>query len=164
MGFKTDKQKGDHGEDLCIKLLEKNKFKCEKNRGTKQDLVGWDFKFRIPKSTIEILCEVKNDLMASKTGNLAIEYHNPKLNKPSGLEATKAYLWFYILDNTQIWVGRVNEIKQFIIDNKPCKKIKVGGDQNASLYIYKKERVLGEIFDRIDNLKKISSKLLLKGY
>lgn len=82
--------------------------------------------------------ECKNDVMASQTGNVAIEYHNSKKNEPSGISATKATFWVHKIDD-DIWICSVDKLKQFIDTAVPVKKITSGGDKNANLYIYKIE-------------------------
>ena len=40
------------------------------------------------------MVEVKNDLYAAKSGNIAIEVYNPHSNKKSGLSITKITLFY----------------------------------------------------------------------
>jgi len=83
--------------------------------------------------------EVKNDVMASKTGNIALEYFNSKSMKASGITATKADWWVHKI-NGELWAIRVKELIDFTKNEKPDKIIIGGGDNNADLMIYKIER------------------------
>lgn len=142
---------GKNGEDLIIQLFNINGIVSEKEKDlTKKydhDLVS-----KIGSQTFT--CEVKFDMMAQKTGNLAIEYHNSKLDKPSGLSVTKADIWVHLVkdgDNTVIFATSVSSLLKFTQTHKPLKTIKNGGDGNANLYIYKLEDIQN-IFTRLDNI------------
>lgn len=79
--------------------------------------------------------EVKHDVMAKKTGNVAIEFHNSKKNEPSGIYVTKANIWAHkILD--EIWLCSVSDLKEFVKNEKPVKIVIAGGDDNADLFIF----------------------------
>lgn len=80
--------------------------------------------------------EVKNDVMAHKTGNVAIEYYNSKSNKASGITATKADWWVHKITGN-LWIIRVSDLLTFTKEEKPHKIINGGGDKNADLLIYK---------------------------
>lgn len=82
--------------------------------------------------------EVKNDVMATKTGNVAIEYWNSRKNAPSGLTVTKANIWAHKIDG-EVWICSVPSLKKFVETNKPLRIIEGGGDDNADLYLYKIE-------------------------
>jgi hypothetical protein len=94
--------------------------------------------------------EVKYDVMASKTGNVAIEIRNTKQNKPSGIAGTRADLWCHTLED-EVWLGNVNEIRLYIAQNKPERTIKNAGDGNATVLLYKKDDIR-KVFVRIDKL------------
>lgn len=85
--------------------------------------------------------EVKNDLMATKTGNVAIEYRNSRQDKPSGIDRTTADFWCHKIDG-KIYICKVKDLLKFIETNKPFKVIKSGGDSNADIYLYKKDKFL----------------------
>lgn len=85
--------------------------------------------------------EVKHDLMATKTGNVAIEYRNSKQDKPSGIDRTTADYWCHKIDGN-IYICKVKDLLKFIEDNKPLRIVKSGGDNNADIYLYKKENFL----------------------
>lgn len=97
--------------------------------------------------------EVKYDLYAAKSGNIAIEYYNPKSNKPSGLSATKADLWFHAVTKpASVWVTTVQQLKEYTNTKPPHKIVDVGGDDNASMYLYRQDVIFDDIFKRVDNL------------
>jgi len=112
--------------------------------------------------------EVKYDVMAQKTDNIAIEFYNIKQKKPSGIDATKANIWAHVLadgSNLTLWLASVKGFKAFIKTNKPFRTIECAGDDNASLYLYRTDNVLDVILHRAetldkDNLHKLIRKLL----
>ena len=83
--------------------------------------------------------EVKNDKMATKTGNIAIEYYNSKQCKPSGIYVTKAKWWVHKI-NGIMWICEVEKLINFTKDHKADKMIVGGGDKNADLFIYRVDR------------------------
>lgn len=83
--------------------------------------------------------EVKNDLMAKKTGNIAIEYFNSKQCKPSGIYVTKAKWWVHKIDGV-LWICEVEKLINFTKTEKADKMIVGGGDKNADLFIYRVDR------------------------
>lgn len=162
MGFKRDLALGKKGENLVIKLFSKHGIEVESNpdKETRShyDIVG---KFEKKNFTIE----VKYDYKAAETGNLAIEYSNPKSNKPSGINVTKATFWSTIVDDMgfpTIWLASVKSLKKFINEYKPWKIFSFAGDGNASIYLYKNDLILDKIFHRIDKLAEDEFKKILK--
>lgn len=93
--------------------------------------------------------EIKNDVYANKSGNVAIETFNPKTCKPSGLGITKAMFWVHHTDRT--WITLTSKLRQFTEDIKPARIIAAGGDDNATLYLYKADLILPEIFILLDD-------------
>ena len=127
---------GDIAEQELIDYLNQIGMQAEKNTDKNLRL---DFDVVARYNGQILTFEVKNDAMASKTGNMCIEYHNTKKDTASGLHATKADWWVHKLENT-LWIIRVSELKVFTLNEKPDKHIKSGGDKNANLFIYKMER------------------------
>ena len=76
--------------------------------------------------------EVKNDLMAHKTGNIYIEFQSR--GKPSGLAKTIADYWIYRINQSDFaLIIEVNKLKQVCREfYKSGKYLKVGGDDNTS--------------------------------
>lgn len=127
---------GDIAEQELIDHLNKIGMKAEKNTDKNLRL---DFDVVAQYNGQVLTFEVKNDAMASKTGNMCIEYHNTKKDAASGLYATKANWWVHKLDDT-LWIIKVSDLLSFTATEKPDKTIKSGGDKNANLFIYKIDR------------------------
>ena len=95
--------------------------------------------------------EVKNDIYAIKSGNIAIEYFNSKSNCPSGINATKADIWAHIVGE-KIYIAKTKELKDFTHNTSADRLINNGGDNNADLMLYKCKNILPIVFTRIDHL------------
>lgn len=147
MGIEEDFKRGRSAEQYVQLLFESIGAQCEpveKKYRPHYDLHCTLF-------SIDFTLEVKFDLMASKTKNVAIEYHNPVANKPSGISITKADFWVYCFTPKEVWIIPTTKLKKYIETNPPKRIIDNGGDGNASLYLYGKDALLKE-FVRIDNL------------
>jgi hypothetical protein len=55
-----------------------------------------------------------------------------------------------ITNPLSIWITSVTKLKEFMDMTPPFKIIACGGDQNASLYLYKQDVIFDAIFKRID--------------
>lgn len=93
----------------------------------------YDYDIKI--TNIDKTAEVKNDAFSAKTGNIALEYFNSKVNKPSGVTVTKADFWCHIIKG-KVYVATVEKLRQFIAQNKPKRTVKFAGDNNADIYLY----------------------------
>lgn len=131
MTFIKDLINGNSKEELVLKRLHELGY-----QGQFSGIKDYDIVFTTKSG--ELKGEVKFDKMSDKTGNLAIEFFNPKLNRDSGLSATTADVWFYVFPDGTIWWAYTKELKEFIENNKPAKTFKGGGDKNADLYLYRK--------------------------
>ncbi len=107
--------------------------------------------------------EVKYDLFAQRTGNIAIEFFNPKTAKPSGINVCEADFWCHVLSDKQIWISSLDKLRHFCDTEEPY-KIVDGGDDNASLMLFKKESILGPCMTRIDTLTKEDFLCLFKSF
>jgi hypothetical protein len=83
----------------------------------------------------EFAVEIKNDIYAAKSGNVAIEYFNPKTNKPSGITITKSHIWCHII-NGEALIVLTDSLKEFISTAKPKRIVYKAGDKNADLLLY----------------------------
>ena len=140
-------------------LLKAAGLLCEKAKGKNEfyDIIA-DYELQ------SVLFEVKYDQMVGRTGNLALEFWNPKLNKPSGIMVTLADFWVFCFGNPlEVWICEVEGLKVFMENNKPSRTIDVGGDKNASLMLYKKD-VLLQAFYRIDNIEPTELESCMKFY
>ena len=154
MGFLNDKDKGVHGEDLVLEVLKSFGLTAGLNPHTSRiKLAEYDIEVDNPAFTIE----VKNDLYATRSGNIAIEFYNPKSGTESGLYNTKADVWAHIVNN-EVYFISVSDLLDYISANKPFKTIDCGGDDNASLFLYKTD-ILDEVFV---NMTRLDRKKALK--
>ena len=90
--------------------------------------------------------EVKNDLYAAKSGNIALEFWNSRKNKAAGIEATKADLWAHIIPGSGVWITSVKKLKDYVAGHPSFRTIFSGGDGNADMYLYKMDEILPAIF------------------
>lgn len=159
VSWAKSKSAGDTAETLVIGLFQSLKtVVAERNLDR---LVKWDVKVQYPTDTF--LFEIKHDLYHARSGNLAIEFHNNKSGKPSGLEITDADIWIHVLpDPLVIWATSVANLKIFTKTTVPLKTITGAGDGNACLHIYQDSIILPAIFTRIDNLEPKKLKTCLK--
>lgn len=162
MGFLKSMSQGKNGENAAISLFQLIGIDCKKDED-KDKRNDHDLVCQLDK--LKFTVEVKHDLMAEKTGNIAVEYHNSKLDKPSGIYSTKANLLVYIVpdqDNMTIWVCSVKKVREFIKDVAPFRSVKNAGDKNANLFLYKEDDILGPLFIRIDNISKDEALKVIK--
>lgn len=149
--FLKDLQSGQKGEQRLIDIL--TECGIEANAvGRKQPL--WDLECVLGKNQFTV--EVKNDLYEAKSGNVAIEVHNCKSDKPSGLTRTKADLWCHILSE-DVWIIKTDDLRSFVEKTKPLRKIKSGGDGNATLLLYPTTQIMA-VFTKVSGItpKKVS--------
>ena len=103
------------------------------------------------------LAEVKVDLMAPRTGNLAIEWWNPRRNGPSGISATTADLWF-VLVGKDLWVAPVPALKSFFHSN-PGRDVMGAGDGNSTVRLYPCSSLLNSIFSLAESHARLLTSL-----
>jgi hypothetical protein len=126
----------------------------------------WDVQAVVPAdwklSDNLVKLEVKFDKFHQKTGNIAIEIWNTKLNKPSGLSSTKADLWVCVLHDS-MWVANVALLKTYVFNTgtKPKRIVENAGDNNAMIYLYNDEDIL-KMFRRVDDMSKTEALKNLK--
>lgn len=140
--FTKKNSTGTKGEKLVCELFTANGISCEKEPDKK---LRYDHDLIAKIDDIDFTIEVKFDMMARFTGNIAMEYRNSKKDSPSGIAVTKADLWMILLSTTegpQIYAASVSAVKQFMATTEPFKKIQSGGDGNADIFLYKKDVIL----------------------
>ncbi len=163
MGMVKSLHIGKKAEVSLMQKLEDCGWSCEKSEGKESK---WDVKAKNPHN-IPLLFEVKYDIKSQITGNLAIEYYNPKSKVLSGISITSSDIWCFAINCDEIlelWLCSIIDLKDYIGRNKPFKTVEVAGDNNASLYLYKKDKLLGDIFYRADNAECNDLKSYLKFY
>lgn len=147
MPFHNDIARGNYGEKLVYTYFKSHSipiiYTDKKNRKF------WDLQITIDDRLMKL--EVKYDEYESKSGNIAVEIFNSKLNKPSGIYVTKSDFWIYVLKNKSIWIAQTKLLRKFILKTQPLKVVKNAGDGNADLLLYKNSTIL-DIFNRIDNI------------
>lgn len=151
--FAKDNQSGKTGELFVRQIFLDHNIPVEFNIGpTKKELAKWDL--RIIHSQEYLHLEVKYDLYAAKSGNIAIEYYNPKSCKPSGVAITEASLWVHVLTNPlQAWLTSTKKLLQYINDEKG-RDVCGGDDLNSCMKLYRKDQILTDIFARIDGISR----------
>ncbi len=150
MGFKNDRQAGNSIESKLQEILIKAGVACQLNSDPSK-YREYDLSCELNKK--EFFIEAKFDKYCERSGNIAIEFYNPKAGKPSGIGVTTADIWAHAITCPySIWVTSVSKLKRFILENKPLRTISCGGDDNSSMHLYKKDLIFPAIFVRIDEL------------
>ena len=147
MNIKEDFAKGKEGEDLVKQLLAKAGIESSGNE-TRANLSYYDMSSDLGDKNFTV--EVKNDLYAKKSGNIAIEIYNPKSKKKSGISITKSDLWVHIALG-ETWVAKTEAIRDYIRNNKG-REITYAGDGNATILLYEARKIFNSCFSRIDNV------------
>jgi hypothetical protein len=153
MSIKKDLALGKEAEHYLTDMLDDNSISYEKVSHVNRSLYDINTEY----GTIE----VKYDMFAKKSGNIAIEIFNPLTGKHSGVGITEATYWCHIVgDPNNIYITKVELLKKYIDEHTPLRVVHEAGDGNATICLYKKEKIL-EIFQKIDskNLKQV-----LEGY
>ena len=159
MGYLQDMKNGKDGERTVRELFEKHNVKVQKNESDdKKVLLEYDLSCIMPYGTVTL--EVKTDLYEKKSNNVAVEYWNSKKNSPSGIGATTATLWIFVLADKSVWICRTSDLKDYCDKVKPLKDL-LGGDDNAMLKIYPRKQIFDEIFYRLDQLTELSFQLII---
>lgn len=100
-----------------------------------------DFDILLEHNGNDIFIEVKEDFMAAKTGNIAVEYECR--GKPSGIATSKSDVYAYVVheaDQTKnLYLTDIKVLKEAINKKAYTRKV-VGGDRgsNTKMYIFKK--------------------------
>jgi hypothetical protein len=142
--FCRDVSAGSIAEEKLKKILQDSGIESKKNED-KDTRAYWDL-----ETSNGIKFEVKYDLYSKRSGNIAIEFWNPKKGTGSGLTSTQADYWAQVLPDDEVWIAPVLELKKFCEENKPLKTIAAGGDDNSSMYLYRKEDILDVVFKKVD--------------
>lgn len=143
---------GKKGEHYVMDVFTNCGFDAELNNDYEK---RYDYDLSVNLLGLKFTIEVKHDIMAIKTKNVAIEYHNSKKNQPSGINATLADVWVQLVTypNTEIFAYAISvkNLKRYILEHEPHKHIISGGEKNSNIYIYKMVDILPH-FVRIDNI------------
>lgn len=147
MSILNDFAIGKAGEDAVVKLLEGADVECERNTDP-ATRAFYDLVCDHPDlGSFEV--EIKNDVYAARTGNIAIEFWNSKKDSASGINITTAPLWVHIA-REEIWMANVEALKQWVETNEPKRTIFGGGDGNADFHLFEADTIFPAVFTRID--------------
>lgn len=108
-----------------------------------------DFKYDLYYTTeggTDRTAEVKEDLMFSKTGNVAIEFQSR--GKASGITTSKADRWFYVLGD-EIFMANTPDILVYLIQHWDRFKRVPGGDDKTSLVALLPLNQFKELFKKV---------------
>jgi len=89
--------------------------------------------FDLSISGLRLTFEVKNDLMAAQTGNIAIEYECR--GKPTGLATSKAGFWIYKFAGS-LWVVPTAVLRQKLLIEKRYFRQVSGGDKGSNTKMF----------------------------
>lgn len=154
--FVKDREKGETAEKLVRKIFKKAKIETFDNDGdTLKVLRGYDFSFNYKGKEYRV--EVKNDLYEAKSGNIAVEYFNPKTCKCSGIYASTSHFYIYVLSDESVWICSTHNLVIYVMTKKPYKDILCGGDGNASMKLYKRDIIFEDLFVEVNNPKKLTA-------
>lgn len=145
--FLRDLARGGKAETLVAHLFIRAGFTSWADKKARSE---WDLKSN--HNGKYITTEVKYDEYENKSGNIAIEVYNPHLGKPSGITATKAFFWAHVLSDGVVWLTLVSKLKEYLDNNEPGRIVDVGGDKNATLWLYPSQKILSSVFNRIDTM------------
>ena len=147
MSFKRSLDIGNKGQQIVTRILESVGLTVSSSVGK---VTEWDLKV---EGDISFVCEVKYDLYAARSGNVAIEIGNPNSGKASGLTATTAHLWFHVFHNpSEVWATSVSRLLDYCTKTKPFKEV-IGGDGgNSHMFLYRKDSI-ADIFTVVSGIE-----------
>lgn len=158
MNFRKSNAVGKQGEKAVCDLIKAAGFRWSESANG--DLSKWDLSVCFDGDT-PLLIEVKFDAKSNVTGNLAVEVWNSRKDTPSGLSATHSHLWVFVLSSALIYAIRTVELKLLVNQVEPWKIIEKGGDDNASLYLFPKQKIL-PLCRRLDCMNKDEFRVYLE--
>jgi hypothetical protein len=147
---------GDVAEQKVISLLQKGGHEALKNED-RETRAFYDVEAvlvdKVSDATLaEFTLEVKNDVYALKSGNVAVEVWNSKSDKPSGLTVTKSDIWVFVVGE-EIWAANTLKLREFVDKTVPKRTVTNAGDGNASILLFEKDVIFGDVFERLDELE-----------
>jgi len=158
--FQKDLKDGASFEEEVTKLLKGylDDFVFITNKTKEYDILVSDTFENVSNNSKNVTFEVKNDLMATKTGNVAIEYECR--GEESGLVVTTADWWVHGIDGIPYFIT-VDKLREICL--LATKKV-IGGDKGSSTKLYlikiddfKKHCInMNEVIDDIKKIFKVS--------
>lgn len=133
--FLRDFEVGATAEQYVAWLLQRAGYSVARSTGRDSDK-----DLCVSRGGLSCTIEVKFDRMSGATGNLAIEFWNPRSDLPSGITATRADYWVYVLEKPLVaYLVSVRSLVDFMAATQPLKSVRYAGDGNASIHLYKLE-------------------------
>lgn len=140
---------GNKAEAMLQTIFATHGVQTEQTTGKEQ----YDILAKLPSQEVKL--EVKYDIRCARSGNIAIEFYNPKSGRPSGIGSTIADLWVHIITKPlSVYITSVPLLKAYVSSIPPHRLVDCGGDDNSSMYLYKAPAIFGHIFHRIDESPK----------
>jgi hypothetical protein len=155
-GFRRDLKVGQRGERRVLNLCRSRRLLAGRNRARRlKGRRANDLFARLPSGE-RVTLEVKLDATEAETGNVAVEYHNPKADRPSGLLATTADVWVFVLLDGSVWAAAVPALRAvFLLGSRGPGFVKTArrcGDGNSDARIYRRRELFAAAFTRLDHL------------
>lgn len=146
---------GRSAESQVRQLLAEAGINAEENT-SKEERLFFDIKCD------DFTIEVKYDVMAARTGNVAIEFFNSKKSTNSGLYATKAEVWAHCFTDGDIWLASTARMREYCTPETCSRVVYAAGDDNADIMLFPKDKILTDIFTLVtkDNVKDVINKLI----
>ena len=138
--FKSSKRLGERKEDDFRRLCEAHGVSCVKNtEESKLSLYDFDCKMDDEAFTVEVKC----DALAKKYGNIALEYFNTRLGRPSGIAVTTSDLWVHFDKEDSFLLFNTEKLKQMQLSQAPEPWFHEvhGGDNNSLMDLYRVEEM-----------------------
>jgi hypothetical protein len=153
VSFKKSVRKGNLAETFVKDFFQKLGVELERNPSkSRAEMALWDLRGTFGQTTFTL--EVKWDVMAGKTGNLAVEFYNTRSGKPSGIMATTSDLWVVLTgEEMNGYVARTSVLREYFEKNKGVRDV-AGGDNNSAMRLFRADEILKDVFWPMDcNLK-----------
>lgn len=156
-GFRTDLRTGSEGEGRFAAVAERSGLQARRNAAkTRKGLSRFDYRVPVPAHDVTVDVEVKYDVYEARSGNVALEVGNPKSGTVSGLAATTAAVWVFVLKDGSVWAARVADLRRAVARAAPedgyVRHVPVAGDDNAELHLMRRHPFFERYFFRLDGL------------
>jgi hypothetical protein len=103
-----------------------------------------------------VLLEVKYDLYEARSGNVAVEFFNPRAGRPSGVASSGSDGWCFVLADRSAWVCPTPALRTHVEAGPAGAGFRrlslAAGDGNASLALYDRRALFAALFRRLDGL------------
>jgi len=130
--FSNCLKQGQKYEDELLKHIEYDTFRTSQDMG-----VFYDWDIETTKDDIITSYEVKSEHLASRTGNICVEYINN--NKKSGIDATKADYWVhFVIHSTHydMYVIPIERLRDLIKNKQYLRSLQGGDGYRSHFYLF----------------------------